>query len=171
MLVQFLDESIRLRPVHPYDVMQVRPDVQIRPARGLVDLSDAVLCHGGDGSLHVEVGEEGRGADFAGVVETVCAYERRLRLTMAVEEEFLGGLVKVVPCCARICELGLAALAWGWDGYGAEGGVGGAAGIETAVYVLWEGYRLGRGGREGERRSKTKERERKGGGRGSRNLN
>lgn len=199
MLIQLLDERIRLRPVHAHNVMQVRPNVQIHPARGFVDLSDAVPCHGGGGGLDVEVGEEGWRAYLAGVVEAVGAYEghflfplglrrrlllRLLKLVMRAaggageagrgqnrnKKLLLGGVVEVVPCGAGVCEIGVAALASGWDCYGAEGRVGGAAGVEAAVYVLMGergcGLECGRNEkrRKRKRKRKRKRRKKKGGG-------
>lgn len=40
-----------------------------------MDLRNPVSSHGRGGSFHVQVGEESRGTDFAGVVEAVGAYE------------------------------------------------------------------------------------------------
>lgn len=95
-------------------------------------LGDAMLGHGGHGSFHVEVREKFRRADLAGVVEAMGAYEIRGK------KEVLGGLIKVIPCCAGVCELGLPTLIRGWDQYSAKCGIRSPTGVKAAVYVLRE---------------------------------
>lgn len=118
-------------------------------------LREAVPRHGRRGD--VQVAEEVRGGGLAGVAEAEGAHERGWRVVAAGREEQVpGGAVQVVPRGARVGELGVAALARGREGDGAEEGVGGAPGVEAAVGVL---VTKARGGPNGVRQNLTRRRE------------
>lgn len=112
------------------EVVQVVCDVHVRPARGLVDLQDAVAAEGERFGVDVaEVGAVGGRGFFARVHQTVCAdvvvlLEGRQQRRWEVGER-----------CAGVGEVGVAAMAGRWEFVCAEERVACAPRVEGGVDV------------------------------------
>lgn len=131
MTIQSHDQLIRLPPVQPLDMVQVRAHIKAHSLRRLMDLRQPVQAH--RRLLNIKVFEELRARQLARVADGVAADQAAIHTSPQQQRARL--LVQLVPRRARVCELGLAALAGRGHGDRPEERVRCPARVEAAVDV------------------------------------